>query len=173
METTATSVQSPTDAATIASQHADWEARTREYDRQWEDYRRRRSAVFRFTKAAIFDALQVAGITRVVIEFEGSGDSGQMEQATAFRGEEEIVPFPKECIEITRVDFDEEKDTREDVNLRDAIETIAYDLLEQTHDGWENNDGGFGTFTFDVAERSVTLDYDERYTETNNYVHEF
>ena len=58
-------------------------------------------------------------------------------------------------------------------NVRDYIEQLACDFLEDTHSGWENNDGGFGTFTFDVAQRSITLDYDERYTETNNYVHEF
>jgi hypothetical protein len=173
MGSTGTSVQSPTDAATIASQHDDWEARTREYDRQWEDYRRRRSAVFPITKAAIFDALQVAGITRVVIEFEGSGDSGQMEQATAFQGEEEIVAFPKDPIQLTNVEFGDGKDTEAEVSLRDAIETVAYELLGQTHGSWEDGDGGSGTFTFDVAEQSITLDFDERYIDTNNYVHTF
>ncbi len=173
METTETSVPLPADAATTTAQNAEWEARIREYDRKWDRYRERRSAVFPITKAAIFHALNAAGVTRVAIEFEGSGDSGQMEQATAFSGEEETVPFPKACIEITRVDFNEGKDTREEVSLRDAIETIAYELLEQTHGGWENGEGGSGTFTFDVAGQSVTLDYDERYTETNNYVHSF
>ena len=31
-----------------------------------------------------------------------------------------------------------------------------------THDGWENSDGAYGDFTFDVAERTITLDYNER-----------
>lgn len=173
METTETLVPSPATATTATAQTLEWEACTRDYERKWDRHRERRSAVFPITKAAIFDALQAVGVTRVAVEFEGSGDSGQMEQATAFSGEEEIVPFPKACIEITRVDFDEEKDTREEVSLRDAIETIAYDLLEQTHGGWEDGDGGSGTFVFDVAERSLTLDYDERYIATNSYVHEF
>ena len=108
METTETSVPLPADAATTTAQNAEWEARTREYDRKWGRYRERRSAAFPITRAAIFHALNAAGVTRVAIEFEGSGDSGQMEQTTAFSGEEEIVPFPKACIEITRVDFDEE-----------------------------------------------------------------
>jgi hypothetical protein len=46
-------------------------------------------------------------------------------------------------------------------------------LLGQTHGGWEDGDGGSGTFTFDVAEQSITLDFDERYIDTNNYVHTF
>lgn len=57
--------------------------------------------------------------------------------------------------------------------LRDAIETMAYDLLERTHSGWENNDGAYGEFTFDVVNRTVTLDYNERYTASENSTHEF
>jgi hypothetical protein len=50
---------------------------------------------------------------------------------------------------------------------------LAYSFLRQTHEGWENNDGAFGDFTFDVAERSITLEYNERYTETNYSEHVF
>ena len=28
--------------------------------------------------------------------------------------------------------------------VRDVLETLAYDFLEQTHDGWENGDGAHG-----------------------------
>ena len=35
-------------------------------------------------------------------------------------------------------------------------------ILEQTHGGWENNDGAYGEFTFDVAERTIKLDFNER-----------
>jgi hypothetical protein len=33
-----------------------------------------------------------------------------------------------------------------------------------THCGWENNDGAYGDFIFDVAKRTITLDFNERYT---------
>ena len=85
MEATKTSVPLPADAATPTAQNAEWEARTREYDRKWDRYRERRSAVFPVTKAAIFHALNAAGVTRVAIEFEGSGDSGQMETGDRFQ----------------------------------------------------------------------------------------
>ncbi len=39
------------------------------------------------------------------------------------------------------------------MSVRDAIERLAYDFLEETHDGWENSDGAYGDFIFDVAER--------------------
>ena len=50
--------------------------------------------------------------------------------------------------------------------IRDAIETLAYDFLDKTQSGWENNEGAYGDFTFDVAARTITLDYNERRTES-------
>ena len=41
------------------------------------------------------------------------------------------------------------------MSLEAAIETLVYDYLETTHPGWEINDGAFGTFVFDVAERTI------------------
>lgn len=46
--------------------------------------------------------------------------------------------------------------------MREVVETLVYALLEQTHCGWENNEGAYGEFTFDVGDRSITLDYNER-----------
>ena len=59
------------------------------------------------------------------------------------------------------------------LSIRDAVEQIAYEFLEETHFGWENNDGAFGEFTFDVAARAITLDYNERITDTDYSQHVF
>src|SRR3546814_10839014 len=40
--------------------------------------------------------------------------------------------------------------------LTDAIESLAHDLLTDTHAGWENNDVAYGEFVFDVANRTIT-----------------
>ena len=36
------------------------------------------------------------------------------------------------------------------------------------HDGFEINDGGYGTIRIDVAKRTVILDHDDRVIETVN-----
>ena len=56
---------------------------------------------------------------------------------------------------------------------RDAVEALAYAFLEETHGGWENNEGAFGEFTFDVAERTITLDYNERFESSEYSQHLF
>ena len=40
--------------------------------------------------------------------------------------------------------------------------------FEEAHGGWEDNLGAYGDFVFDVAERSITLNYHER-IETSEY----
>ncbi len=57
--------------------------------------------------------------------------------------------------------------------VRDAIEKLAYDFLEEVHDGWENEDGAYGEFVFDVAERTIRLEYNERVMTTSYSEHEF
>ena len=57
--------------------------------------------------------------------------------------------------------------------FRDAIETLSYAFLQETHAGWENNEGGYGDFVFDVAAGTITLDYNERIETSENYSHEF
>ena len=124
-------------------------------------------------KSALFDALAAAAIQTVVIEFDGCGDSGQLENITGLDAENAEIPLPEENIEIREVQFEGPSILVVKRPVRDVLETLAYDFLEQTHDGWENGDGGHGEFTFDVATRSITLDYNERFTDSTNYQHEF
>jgi hypothetical protein len=112
-------------------------------------------------KTALFDALAAASITSVLVRFDGSGDSGQIEEIDAVAGDQSRE-FPPGSIAINRAYWGTAEAERSECNLRDAVETLAYALLEETHGGWENNEGAYGEFTFSVAERTITLDYNER-----------
>ena len=68
---------------------------------------------------------------------------------------------------------DSEKVERSTHSLSDAIETLIYAFLEKTHSGWENDGGAYGDFTFDVENRTITLDYNERHTESDYSCHTF
>jgi hypothetical protein len=81
--------------------------------------------------------------------------------------------MPEGEIEIASAVWDQTEPDRSTVSIADAIERLAYDLLNDTHCGWENNDGAYGDFTFDVAERTITLDYNERYTASEYSQHVF
>lgn len=123
-------------------------------------------------KAAVFDALARAGITRVLVTFDGYGDSGQIEFIEARAGQE-MVELSSDTVLLADPLWDGSGTETVCLPLREAIEKLAYDALEVTHSGWENNDGGFGDFRFDVAAHTITLVYHERYTQTEDYEHTF
>ena len=52
-------------------------------------------------------------------------------------------------------------------------ERCAYDFLSDTHGGWENNDGAYGEFCFDASARTVHLEFNERFTSSELYTHDF
>ena len=54
-------------------------------------------------KAVVFDALVAAGITRLTIEFDGEGDSGQLNGVAAYSGETTatLPPTPITCLLYT------------------------------------------------------------------------
>ncbi len=142
----------------------------------WADQDRQHAALAEAicpaNKAALFEALAGAGITTVVVQFDGAGDSGQVESIEAKIGENP-VDLPDAKIEIAQSRWGSSEIERSTLSIRDAVEQLAYDFLEETHDGWENNDGAYGEFTFDVAERAVTLDYNERISDAVYSQHVF
>lgn len=123
-------------------------------------------------KTALFDALAAAGIEIVTVTFDGYGDSGQIENIEAKIGDD-TVELPPTQIEVARPVWGSSEIERETQPVREAIETMAYAFLGQTHGGWENSDGAYGDFIFDVAGRSVTLDYNERHMESDFSQHVF
>ena len=118
-------------------------------------------------KAAILAALAATGITSVVVTFDGSGDSGQIESVDPRIGDT-ATKLPATDVEIASPVWDGSGVETRTLPLAEAVEQLAYDLLEETHGGWENNEGAFGEFSFDVAGSAIRLDYNER-IETSEY----
>ena len=121
-------------------------------------------------KDILFAALAASGIHTVTVDYDGSGDSGQIENVEAWTAANERLPFPTE----PRIRLASENPGRPDTeqNLEAAVESIAWDYLYDLYSGWENNDGAFGTFVFDVPSRSVTLEHSERYTGYDTKTHD-
>ena len=124
-------------------------------------------------KAALFAALQAAGVQRVTVHFDGAGDSGQIESIDATAPDESATELSDGAIEIRTPLWEGSGVQSETMLVRDAIEKLAYDFLEEVHDGWENEDGAYGEFVFDVAECAVRLEYNERVMTTSYSEHKF
>ena len=142
------------------------------FDQKQREYARRAEEIRAANKTVLFDSLAAAGIKTVTVFFDGYGDSGQIELIDVEAGEGTIL-LPADQIEIARTTWESPEIERQTLTVREAIEALVYDFLRQTHDGWENSDGAYGEFTFDVAARTIKLDYNERYTSSEHYSHEF
>jgi hypothetical protein len=138
------------------------------YDR----HRQARKEQSEGNKSAVFDALAAANITSVLVEFDGEGDGGQIESVTAVRGEEP-TDISATNVTLQQVSWGNPEPVATALSLQEAIETLCYDYLEESHAGWENNDGGFGEFRLDVAKRTVALEFNGRFSDTYTENHTF
>ena len=154
-----------TSAPTVNPDWEAWQAQARERDRLAKE-------VLPANKAALFDVLAAAGIVTVTVRFDGYGDSGQIEDIEAC-ATDTIVELPPDRIEITEPLYDGSGLERSTPSVRDVIEKFAYDFLEETHGGWENNEGAYGDFTFNVESRTITLEYNERMITSEYSQHAF
>jgi hypothetical protein len=142
------------------------------WQQQEREFARIASEVLLANKTALFDALAAAGITKVVVNFDGCGDSGQIEMIEARTGDDECA-LPAIEIKTASTRWGSATIDRQTQPVREAIETLVYDVLSQNYDGWANDDGAYGEFTFDVAERTITLDYNEQHMESDHSWHVF
>jgi|SRR5882724_815109 len=118
-------------------------------------------------KTALLDALAGARIDPVEVTFNGYADNGQVDEAV-IDGEGGDAELRLVNIGIARVEWGNPVVVRETRSVKDAIEKLVYDLLQQTYGGWEVNQGAYGDFLFDVGDRTVTLNFNER-IETSEY----
>lgn len=147
--------------AAVARYHADRAA-----------YERRMEIIRPANKKALFDVLEAVGITQLLVNFDGYGDSGQIEDISALCGSK-TVDLPTEEITIATTSWGSDDIVHRTMSVEDAVQQMSYDFLSETYGGWENNDGAYGEFTFDVEEKTITLDFNERYTATETYEHSF
>jgi hypothetical protein len=86
-------------------------------------------------------ALAAAGVASVTALYEGSADSGQIEEFSYWDANNQLV---------------DEKVLGE---THDQVAQILYDLVEIRHGGYENNEGGGGEFRWDLTEAGLVHEH--------------
>jgi hypothetical protein len=125
----------------------------------------------------LFDTLEQTKVASIEVTFDGCGDSGQIDEVVYedHRGKE--LSEPKLVVKGSYTgkhhEWDDEKKKFVEVGgsegkVRDIVEQVCYDKLEASHGGWEINGGSYGTFHFDVLNRKVNLEFNERIEEINS-----
>lgn len=102
-------------------------------------------AAMQVGKKKLLRELARSNISQVVVEYDGAGDSGQID------------------------DVFTEPDDAGNQEITNQIEKFAYDVLECYWPGWEINDGSSGRLTISVEDQQVVLDHGVRYMEVESH----
>lgn len=128
-------------------------------------------AVFAQNKNNILAALRTAGVKECTINYSGNGDSGQIEELD-FGADVVVEDVKIEQTHVT-VDYDlsgggfrrtHKVNEPRLVGLREAIENICYAKLEESHGGWEINEGSQGSFVINVEDGTVEWHHETNIT---------
>lgn len=167
-----------------------YQAAIDDYAKREAEFRTLQASALMKLKPILFGALKIAGIARVTVTFDGSGDSGQIESVEAYDIENNPVELPAETMTYPAAVMDaryepcaenrsgkqfvgyDVREIEKTASISTIIEEIFWDFIGARHGGWENNDGGFGQCHFTVDEGVIRLEMNERYTETNYFEHQ-
>jgi uncharacterized protein DUF6878 len=116
-----------------------------DYAAMAEKWRAEREAANKVARTELLTELRGLGVIQVTAKYEGYGDSGNVEDIT-------LQPVG---IELPS-----------DISTR--LEEFAWSVAYHQHPGFENNEGGYGTLTWDVSANSMTLDHADRYVECSH-----
>ena len=103
-------------------------------------------------------ALAKLGIATVTAVYDGEGDSGQIDSITAHGADGTERPLEGDILV-----GDQPPEA-----IHEALDAFFWDCLTAYHDGFENNDGGYGEITIDVATASVTIEHNQRFTDIDS-----
>ena len=104
-----------------------------------------REAANKAARGELLPQLRALGIAQVTAEYEGYGDSGNIEDVTV---QPAGIALPDD--------------------LSTKVGDFAWSVAYHQHPGFENNEGGYGTLTWDVTADSITLDHADRYVECSH-----
>ncbi len=90
-------------------------------------------------EAAFVSSLKNMGITELIAEYDGSGDSGSIETVYGKDKEGEIIYL--------------------DTDVESKAEEMLYEVLSNNYEyDWYNNDGGYGSVTIDLEDKTWRVD---------------
>ena len=99
--------------------------------------------------------LQAAGIDRVEILYDGCGDSGCIESITYTDGQGSAVDVAGKL-----------------AMTEEQLMDLFYDLTQARHPGWENNDGAYGEFHWNLKDDALKHTHNDRFTDYDTTEHE-
>ena len=132
-----------------------------------------RKEASKMNKQTLIKLMKENGIGRIDLKFDGSGDEGQIEELIMLDENKKVIDndsileLPCELVSVTTKRKDDrwnyELETKQE-NFRYLAEMVSYDPLEDAYDGWEINEGAYGTVSIH-ADGSGSIECNQRVIE--------
>ena len=119
-----------------------------EAQRRWEERRAQAEERRRAARVALLAALRALGVARVEVAYDGYADSGNIGGIATVPAEVDIGA------------------------IRERLGDFAWDTVCHLHPGFEIDDGGEGTLTWEVAEDRMEVAHAAFYTAREEYLNE-
>ncbi|MFT4066709.1 DUF6878 family protein [Paraburkholderia sp.] len=118
--------------------------------------------------AHLSTVLRAAGAVSATAAYAGYGDSGDHFEITI-----QWPASPQESMDATTGLNPTTSDCLGDPDFDPRFESLVWNAVSATgHDGWENNEGGGGTFTL-LPDGTATLEHYDNIEDSNESTHEF
>ncbi len=102
-------------------------------------------------RESIFEKMKEHNVDKIVVEFSGQGDSG----------------------DIDNVDFPDHVDLKVQANLEEEVTEFFNEEVSQNIPNWYDNGGGGGRLTFTLEGKTIICDSYVNYVETLDYENNF
>ena len=129
-----------------------------------------------FTKqhvANLFTHLKLLNVNSFEIEFDGSGDDGQIDQIYFYDANNETINIPSNTISWVYSEYGDTKPHEQQVTLQKAVEDLGYQMLNESGHDWYNNDGGYGNISVLIEGQDgkpyVDMDMNIRISDSEHY----
>lgn len=134
-------------------------------------------------KKILFDNMRRLGITALRVNFQGSGDSGQIEEIVYNGLHQSTIELEKMSTEGTKFETPNGQrmvdgkwvphmEEKTPMNMYELVEDLSYEILSNVNYDWCNNDGGQGDvyiFTDPEGGEHITVDMNTNYTTSDNH----
>lgn len=124
-------------------------------------------------KKEILAYFKSLGLTKVVVEYNGVADSGQIDSISYFIDEKEI-----ELKDNPRISWYETQLKEFDVlerkikkPFKEAIESITFEIIFSNHPDWHIDEGSNGELNFNVNEDRIDLTHNAWFTDSHTTEH--
>lgn len=120
---------------------------------------------FLSNKEKLFNCLQAADISLVIVNYDGGGDEGNIDEIQYLKGGDE-AEAPDAKLNYS----DDLGKPSPNIDLGDFITRLTFDFIFTIHGGWENGEGAHGTIEFATETQTIQMTHNARVIEYDTSV---